>query len=173
MQDHLVSRRDEVVAMPRTSATSRRQQARRQLDTVASELRSVRPAFARPQAGWVESIRQAVGMARKDMAARMGVTESTIARLEASERAETVQLGTLRRAAEALDCDLVYALVPRRSLDEMVMDQGQKQVATVISAAAHTMLLEDQMPSDRSMQEVIDEAVRTRIDRPGLWNDRP
>ena len=42
----------------------------------------------------------------------MGVTQPTVQRLELSEAEGAIQLKSLRRAAEALDCDLVYALVP-------------------------------------------------------------
>lgn len=157
--------------MPRTDTVGRRRQARRDLDALTGELRPLLPVIVRPRSGWVESVRQALGMSRKDMAERMGVAESTVARLESSERADTVQLDTLRRAAAALECDLVYALVPRRPLEEMALEQARKQVASLVGAAAHTMLLEDQMPNDKAVQQLIDDTARDRMDRPGLWND--
>lgn len=157
--------------MPRTDTVGSRRQARRDLDALTRELRPLLPVIVRPRSGWVESIRQSLGMSRKAMAERMGVAESTVARLESSERADTVQLDTLRRAAAALECDLVYALVPRRPLEEMALEQARKQVASLIGAAAHTMLLEDQMPNDKAVQQLIEDTARDRMDRPGLWND--
>lgn len=157
--------------MPTSRASVARRQARRDLDDSTAQIRPLRQSLLRPEAGWVSAIRQAIGMSRKDMAGRMGVNESTVARLEASECAETVQLDTLRRAADALDCDLVYALVPRRPLDEMVMTQGRRHAMKAMSTVAHTMLLEDQMPSERAMQQLIEELALSRIDQPGLWND--
>jgi transcriptional regulator with XRE-family HTH domain len=57
----------------------------------------------------------------------MGVTQSTVADLEASEVHGTIRLDTLRRAADALDCDVAYFLIPRTSLDEMVVSQARRK----------------------------------------------
>jgi predicted DNA-binding mobile mystery protein A len=101
----------------------------------------------------------------------MDVAESTVSRLEASERAGTAQLNSLRRAADALGCDLVYALVPRRPLEDMVQEQARKQAAKLLASVQHTMLLEDQMPAESTMQQLLDDAAAEHIDRPGLWRD--
>ena len=54
------------------------------------------------------------------LAVRMGLSQPAVTQLERSEVAGRAHLDTLRRAAEALDCDFVYALVPRTSLEETV-----------------------------------------------------
>src|SRR5215217_7999866 len=88
--------------------------ARSALDRRLADWRRLPAREARPHGGWVRAIRDALGMSAADLAERMGVTQSTVARLESSERDGRIQLDTLQRAADALDCDLVYALVPRR-----------------------------------------------------------
>jgi predicted DNA-binding mobile mystery protein A len=115
------------------------------------------------------AIREALGMSARDLAHRIGVADSTIVRLEASERAGTVQLNSLRRAADALDCDLVYALVPRRPLDEIVQEQARRQAVKVLTSVHHTMLLEDQVPADAAMRDLLDDTIAEQVDRPGLW----
>jgi predicted DNA-binding mobile mystery protein A len=101
----------------------------------------------------------------------MGIAESTLTRLEDNERVGSIQISTLQRAAEALECDFVYALVPRRSLDDVVMEKARQRVESLIATVAHTMLLEDQAPSEAALQKLEEEAVAKRINRPGLWND--
>jgi hypothetical protein len=90
--------------------------------------------------------------------------------MEANERTGRVQLATLQRAADALDCDLVYALVPRQSLDRKVEEQAIKRVSPALSRLERTMLLEDQSPSAQGRARLLQEAIDAAIDRPGLWD---
>jgi predicted DNA-binding mobile mystery protein A len=66
-----------------------------------------------PPEGWMRAVRQAIGLPVADLARRMGVAKSQVFRLEESEQEGRVRVATLRRAAEAMGCELVYALVPR------------------------------------------------------------
>ena len=74
----------------------------------------------RPERGWVNAIRRALGMTEAQLAERMGITQSSLHRLESSEAAGTIGLDSLRRAAEALDCEVAYVLVPREQLEATV-----------------------------------------------------
>jgi predicted DNA-binding mobile mystery protein A len=156
--------------MPRTTSAADRRQARRRLDERAELLRDRATQFTVPRSGWLRAIREALGMSSKDLAARMGVAESTVARLEVSERAETAQLSSLRRAAEALGCDLVYALVPRRPLEDTVQEQARKQAVRFLAPVQHTMLLEDQTPKRSVADSLLADAAADWVDRPRLWN---
>jgi transcriptional regulator with XRE-family HTH domain len=70
--------------------------------------------------GWLRAVRQAVRVPVKKMAERLGVTEWEVYRLEKAEMDSRIMLETLRKSAAGLDCDLVYALVPRHgTLAEM------------------------------------------------------
>jgi predicted DNA-binding mobile mystery protein A len=64
----------------------------------------------------MRAIRDAIGMSGVQLAKKLGVRPQTIEAFERSEATGAIQLKTLRRAAEALDCTLVYALVPKASL---------------------------------------------------------
>ena len=74
----------------------------------------------RPRGGWVRAVRDALGMNTRQLAQRLGVTHNAVVDLERSEVAGVAKLEALRRADEALDCDLVYALVPRTTLEDTV-----------------------------------------------------
>jgi len=91
-----------------------RQLARRRLD---ERLALTRKAdLTPPRAGWLRAIRDALGMPARHVADELGVNTNAVFAMERSEQAGTIRLDTLRRAADALDCDVVYALVPRSSL---------------------------------------------------------
>lgn len=82
-----------------------------------------------PAAGWIRTVRESLGMTTRQLGRRMGVAHTSVAGLEHGEVAGTLKLDTLRRAADALDCDLVYALVPRRPLTETVWTQARRKAA--------------------------------------------
>jgi len=148
--------------------------ARRQLDSRTALLQTVSTeAFARPQAGWVRAVRDALGMSTRDVAARLGVTSMAVSKLEASERAGTIGLDTLSRAADALGCDVVYALVPRVPLEEKVRRQAEALARAELGPIATTMALEgqsvDALPTESLLEDRIAELITSR----GLWRTEP
>lgn len=147
-----------------------RQLARRQLDLRNEQLRKV-PAevFARPQAGWVRAVRDALGMSTRDLASRLGVTSMAISKLEASERAGTIGLDTLSRAADALGCDVVYALVPRAPLEAQVHRQAEAVARAELGPVATTTALEDQSVDAQATQSLVEDRIAELIDSRGLW----
>ena len=97
-----------------------------------------------PQKGWVRAIRVALGMNGRQFAQRMSVSPARISKMESDEVAGAVTLRTLQRAAEALDCRLVYGLVPRTTLEDSVKKQVSVYAAERFNRISHTMALEDQ-----------------------------
>jgi predicted DNA-binding mobile mystery protein A len=63
--------------------------------------------------GWLRTVRRAVGISVAEAAGRIGVVESALFRMEYAEGRGVIELRTLRRAAEALGCELVYGLAPK------------------------------------------------------------
>jgi len=115
----------------------------RQLDAALATWRST-DLPPRPPSGWIKAIREGLGMAATHLAARLGVTTSTVTRLETSEADDTISLATLRRAAEALGCELHYALVPRQSLANTLESRALSLAREQMAAVSHTMALEAQ-----------------------------
>jgi transcriptional regulator with XRE-family HTH domain len=99
---------------------------RQELDEALLPFRLVLERKSRGQ-GWLKSIRQAVGMPVDEMARRLGVCRWEIHRLEASEKNSRIMLATLSRAAQALDCELVYALAPKKgtTLEKLAAEQEE------------------------------------------------
>jgi predicted DNA-binding mobile mystery protein A len=120
----------------------------RQLDRALSAFASVRHS-ARPRAGWLSAIREAQGITLRQVADTLAVTPQAVQRLQLSEANEAISLKSLRQAAEAMGCDLVYALVPRSgNLTDAKADRKRRNAAERVLAAEHTMLLEDQAAGD-------------------------
>jgi predicted DNA-binding mobile mystery protein A len=120
-----------------------RTSARKNLD---KRLARLRPAdeLLRPHKGWVRAMRDAIGMTAAQLATRMKVAQPRITELEKAEVTGRITLTSLERAAEAMGCTLVYALVPRRPLEELVQDRARQVADKILARVDHTMRLEDQ-----------------------------
>ncbi len=115
--------------------------ARRRLNERLNAFAGLGPA---PPLGWLRAIRDALGLTAAQLARRLGIRPASVADLERNEAEGRVTLATLRRAAEALDCTLVYALVPNKSLEAMVEQAAHAAAKRELAAALHTMELEAQ-----------------------------
>ena len=112
-------------------------------------------------------------MSSRELAERMGVRQQTIADLERSEQRGVIKLETLERTANALDCDLVYFLRPRRSLNELVASQARRKAALHLQRVAHNSRLEDQAVTDEDTEAQLDDLAMLFVDRRGLWTESP
>lgn len=144
-----------------------RNRARERLD---SKLASIKPIerFAMPPKGWIRAIRDAIGMTGAQLGRRLGMTAQGVVSLERSEASGTIQLNTLRRAAEAMDCVLVYALVPKISLTEMVDRRARELALRALRRVSHSMALEDQQV-DRDLEKRIQTYIDTALRDRDLW----
>ena len=147
-----------------------RKRARDRLDKRLAPLKPVE-RFRTPPKGWVRAIRDALGMSGVQFARRLGVRPPSVAALEASEENGAIQLKTLRRAAEALDCTLVYALVPNDSLEGAVRTRARKIALRNLGRVAHTMKLEAQETPDSSTDERLEAHIRDKIKERDLWDE--
>ena len=123
----------------------------RQLDATLSRWRAA-DLPSRPVSGWLKAIREALGMTATHQAKTLGVTSSTVTRLETSEADDTISLATLRRAAEALGCELQYALVPKQSLADTLEARATALARQQMAAISHSMALEAQATSPETVE---------------------
>jgi predicted DNA-binding mobile mystery protein A len=131
----------------------------RQLDELLDQFRplaTLRP----PRQGWIQAIRTALGMTTAQLARRIGIAQSSLSVAERNEARGAISLGTLQKAAEALDCELVYALVPRRTLQATLERRVRDVILKRVRRTAHTMALEDQAVSDPHLEAQVDEMVQ-------------
>lgn len=108
-------------------------------------------------------------MSSTELAARIGVSQQTIPDLERSEQRDTIRLETLRRAADALDCELIYVLQPRTTLDDSVQQQAKRKAAKHLERVTHHSRLENQSVTSQDIDAQLDELAAEFIDRRGLW----
>ncbi|MCY4379447.1 MAG: mobile mystery protein A [Candidatus Dadabacteria bacterium] len=117
----------------------------------------------RPSGGWIRAVRTSLGMSVRQMAERIGIAQQSAARLEKNETNDAITLKSLRKAAEALDCRLVYAFVPNDgSLRNIVRKRALRKARDIVAPVDHSMMLEAQDVGDRQEKtaQIADELVR-------------
>jgi predicted DNA-binding mobile mystery protein A len=117
----------------------------------------------RPADGWIRGVRKALGMSVRQLANRIGITQQSASRLEQNEINDSISLKTLRKAAEAMNCKLVYAIIPHEtSLEEMVNKQAYNKAKEIVLPVNHTMMLEAQEVGDieEKIRELAKELAR-------------
>jgi predicted DNA-binding mobile mystery protein A len=140
-----------------------------QLDKALAPWRSL--VGSRPKGGWLRAIRQALGMTTRQLAKSVGVSQAAVSDAERTEARGDISLATLQRYATALECDLVYALVPRRPLKEMLDDRADRIAREQVSRVRHTMALENQSTSNEHLDREIADLRQRLLEgkRSRLW----
>lgn len=114
------------------------------------------PLPARPVGGWVGAIREALGLSATALAKRLGMSHTAISKFEKAEAQDTITLGSLRKLASALDCELQYALIPRLPLEEQLKEQALRVAKARLAPAAHSMSLEAQSVQGTAQEKQIE-----------------
>jgi predicted DNA-binding mobile mystery protein A len=114
----------------------------------------------RPQKGWLRAIREAAGISASEVARTLKTSRQLPVQLEKAEAEDRITLKSLRAAANALGCELVYALVPRvTTLHDLVEERARTQAKKNVLGVEHSMALEDQAVGR------VDEAVEAETKR--------
>jgi predicted DNA-binding mobile mystery protein A len=143
-----------------------------QIDRKLPQLREAANLLAAsvPSTGWIRALRQSLGLTAEAFGRRLKVKQQSATELEDSEKAGTITLASLRRAAAALDADFVYAVVPRKKLRESIAARARQLAKERIAPVAHSMRLEAQELSEKDIAEQVEELARDLERRPrDLW----
>jgi len=102
-------------------------------------------ALTSPSEGWIATVRHALGLTGAQLGRLTGKTRATISAAEKSEREGGITLQNLSAMADAMNCKLVYALVPKDgSVSELLEAQAYRKAEALVSKASAHMALEKQ-----------------------------
>jgi predicted DNA-binding mobile mystery protein A len=139
----------------------------KQLDRALEPFQAAREV-PRPSKGWIRTIRQVLGVSSGELARRLGTSRQLPLQLEKGEAEDRATLKSLRAAANALDCDLVYALVPRASsMQELIENRARAEAKNRVLGVEHSMALENQAVGriDEAVEAETRRLVRKRTSR--------
>ena len=150
-----------------------RSTARHHIDKRLRTLQSV-DALQRPSRGWIKAIREAMGMTTAQLGKRLGVSQPRAVAIEKAELSKSITLESLERAAQALDCQLAYVLIPRKPLEKLVEERAQALARKRLAAASHSMQLEAQGLNKQDEAEQLKKLIDKIIAQGGskLWADQ-
>lgn len=112
-------------------------------------------------------------MTGEQLAKRLGVNRFRVIRIEEAESRDALTLHMLKDVAEALNCELVYALVPKESLQSTLRNQAKKIAKQRMERATHTMQLENQGIEAKHQEELKQELIESLLNGPlkHLWEE--
>jgi predicted DNA-binding mobile mystery protein A len=155
--------------MPKSTRGDLSFQARIAIDSRLKELQLGQQVFSQPRKGWIYAIRTALGMTGADLSRRLNIAPSGVTRIEKNEAEGTINIETLKRVAEALDCDFVYGFVPRRSLELTVRERARKISHRRLALTQQTMSLERQTIRTDLLHKLAERNADELIRSSRLW----
>lgn len=120
------------------------------LDARIPALRPAQASALKPARGWLRAVRSVLGISQEQVAKKIAMTRQSYADLEAAEQRGAISLNSLQRAAEAMDCELLYFLVPRETVARTYSELAQVHdpMFKHLQASEHSMALENQAVGD-------------------------
>jgi predicted DNA-binding mobile mystery protein A len=145
--------------------------ALKQLDQQLTSWLHAKQLF-QPKDGWIRVIRKILGMTTSQLAKKLGVDRSRIIRIEADEAKSALTVKTLIATANALNCDFVYAFIPKKPLEKMVEEQAHKIAISQVNNISHNMMLEKQMLLSKQNKEQVKELQSRLLEKSfkKLWD---
>jgi predicted DNA-binding mobile mystery protein A len=132
-----------------------------QLDRALANLRELPP---RPTTGWLASVREALGLTLEEIGRRIHASRQAVQQFEKAEADDRITLAALRRVADAMGCELKYALVPKAgSFTELAERPTRDHAKRDVERVMHTMMLEDQKPENAN--QLIEDEAQRRLNR--------
>ncbi|MCX6122586.1 MAG: mobile mystery protein A [Ignavibacteriales bacterium] len=126
-----------------------------------------------PPRGWINAVRTAMNMSLVQLAKRLKKTSVSVKEIEEREQNKTITLNKLMEVAEKLDLQFVYALLPKESSVEKIIEKRALDVAhEIVMRTSHSMKLEEQGNREERLQKAIkDRAEQIKQEMPKyLWD---
>jgi predicted DNA-binding mobile mystery protein A len=139
---------------------------------VSRKLEGVRElaGLTRGITSWIDYVRGGLGMSIVQLAKRAGVSQAAMSNSIKLEKEGRITVHKLREIASALECELVYEFVPRKKLEEIILDQAERKTIKLMEQTETHMALEDQtvtLDKNERLKELSEERIYSRF----LWDE--
>lgn len=115
----------------------------------------------RPEKGWVNAIRTALNMPLSSLGEKLNTTPQAIKALEIREENGSITLNALKEAAEGMEMQLVYALIPKDgSLEKLIEKRAYEIARNIVMRTSASMKLEDQENTQNRLNKAIMEKAQ-------------
>lgn len=140
------------------------------LDQINRRIEALRDisAHTKVRQGWIRYMRESMGMTLKNLGAKAGLSISAIQQAERNELAGTITLNRLKQMAETMDCELVYAFVPKSPITKILENAAKNKALRLLKVADIHMNLENQKV-DRALKARVDQLAKTLLEKGDIW----
>lgn len=109
-----------------------------------------------PANGWINTIRNSLGMSARTLGERVGLSQPRIALMEKGEVDGSISIKTLEKAAQGLGCRVIITLIPENgTLQDMREKQALKKARQINQYTELHMELEEQATEDNFREQTI------------------
>lgn len=128
-----------------------------------------------PQSGWIKAVRGALGLNTRQLADLIDVDHSSILRLEEREAKKKTTLEAIEKVARAMNCKLIYAIVPQESyadLESIINERAKELAKKMLRKVDHSMRLEKQGADEKDSAKQIERLayeLNAKMDS-RIWN---
>jgi predicted DNA-binding mobile mystery protein A len=124
------------------------------LEQPLEPLKAARAVVRRPAHGWLRAVRESLGLSQANVATKLDMSRQAYADLERAEARGAISLNSLERAAAAMECELVYFVLPREAAAQNFTELAQRHDPKQrhLAATEHSMALEGQAVGDRKQR---------------------
>ena len=112
----------------------------------------------RPEKGWINAIRTSLNITLTQLGTRLHTSPQNVRSTEIREASGSITINALKEIAEAMDMNLVYAIVPKNQSLEKLIESRAKDLATrIVLRTSASMRLEDQENTKARLEKTIQE----------------
>lgn len=123
---------------------------------------------AQIRGGWINYMRAALGMSMPTLAKLSQSSKSAINQAEQREIEGKVTISTLKKYAEAMECELVYFFAPKDNIETLIKNKAyEKARRSLLSADLHMKLEAQKVEGD--MQKQIERLAQKLIEDGEIW----
>ncbi|MGH7884997.1 MAG: mobile mystery protein A [Thermodesulfobacteriota bacterium] len=129
--------------------------------------------IALPPEGWLCTTRKALGMSAAALARRLGKTRALVSNTEKAELEGGVTLKTMQSMATSMNCKFIYAIVPEKSVEDILKDRARKKAQKIVEEGSKQMAMEQQFLSKEQIAFEVERLQQEMLkDRPAnFWED--
>ena len=118
--------------------------------------------------GWIKTIRELLGMTTIQFSKKLKISQPRLVFMEKNEK--NLKLSTMEKIADELNCDFVYALVPREKINNIIYNRAKQKALQIITKVNNNMSLENQLSENKEiLEETIEDLLNKKITR--IWDD--
>ena len=122
----------------------------------------------KPLQGWIKTIRELLSMTTAQFSKKLKISQPRLVFMEKNEK--NLKLSTMEKIADELNCDFVYALVPREKINDTIYNRAKQKALQIIKKVNNNMSLENQLSENKEiLEETIEDLLNKKITK--IWDE--